>query len=195
MWAPSLVRRVLRHRGLHAVGIVALGCVTSFVVADKIAAVEAERASWGETQVVVVALGSVDRGEPVRGLVALREFPVALLPANAATSVDPDSLAKVGLHPGEIVLSDRLTTATGNTTPTGSVAVTLPVARQVPLVEVGAIVDLWSVDSANFSSRRIAFGVSVLAFSDDDITIAVPHAQVGEVTAASLRPVTVTLVG
>jgi len=72
---------------------------------------------------------------------------------------------------------------------------TLPVVAQVPLIAEGDLVDLWAVDSANFTSQRVASNVVVLAFSDRDVTVAVPEAQVPAATVASLRPVTITLVG
>jgi len=56
-------------------------------------------------------------------------------------------------------------------------------------------VDLWIVDGADLSSRRVAEHVSVLAFSERDITVAVPNGQIERATAASLRPVIVTRIG
>lgn len=144
---------------------------------------------------VAVVTKPVEIGQPVSDAVELRELPVAMVPVNAASEVEPGSLAKVPLHVGEVVLTQRLTNSETNSLGALTVALTLPVATQVPFLEAGDLVDLWVVDSANFSSRRVAEHVVVLAFSDHDVTVAVPDAQVAETTAASLRPVTLTLVG
>ena len=65
----------------------------------------------------------------------------------------------------------------------------------MPLVELGDLVDLYMIDSANLSSHRVAERVVVLAIGDSDITVAVEATDVAAATVASLRPVSVVLVG
>lgn len=159
------------------------------------AALESERADWGATTPALVVVEPVAVGEPVGPAVATREFPNALTPPDVLTSLAPGAVARVPLFPGEPLLAARVTTGETAFASEGTVALTIPVIRQVPLIEVGALVDLWVVDGANLSSLRVAERVAVLAFSDDDVTVAVPPDQVGDATAASLRPVTITVVG
>jgi hypothetical protein len=161
----------------------------------KVAALDQARLAWGNTSTVAVVTTPVDIGQSVSGAVELRDLPVAMIPRSAVSAVEPGSLAKVPLHVGEVVLAPRLTNSDARGPSAGTVAITLAVVTQVPLLDVGDLVDLWIIDSANFSSRRVAEHVVVLAFSDDDVTVAVPDAQVADATAASLRPVTMTLVG
>lgn len=193
VWAPSLVRRIVRHRGVQAAALVLVGVAAAFAYSSRLAALETERRQWAETVAVLVVTEQVDIGRGVASAVEVRQLPAVAVPPGAASTVSEAAVARVRLYPGEIVVADRITATSGRDD--DSVALTLPVARQVPLIEVGALVDLWTVDSANFSSRRIAHGVAVLAFSDDDITIAAPADQVADAAAASLRPVTVALVG
>lgn len=195
VWAPSFARRAVRHRGVQASAAIVVGLVVSFALSAKIAALDQARMAWESTAMVAVVTKPVEIGQPVSDAVELRELPVAMVPVNAASEVEPGSLAKVPLHVGEVVLTQRLTNSETNSLGALTVALTLPVATQVPFLEAGDLVDLWVVDSANFSSRRVAEHVVVLAFSDHDVTVAVPDAQVAETTAASLRPVTLTLVG
>jgi hypothetical protein len=195
VWAPSLARRVMRHRGVQASAMIVAGLIVSFALSAKVAALDQARLAWESTTTVAVVTKPVEIGQPVAGAVELRDLPVAMVPVEAASEVEPGSLAKVPLHVGEIVLTPRLTNSEADSPGAGTVALTLAVATQVPFLDVGDLVDLWVVDSVNFSSRRVAEHVVVLAFSDHDVTVAVPEGQVGDVAAVSLRPVTLTLVG
>ena len=195
VWAPSLVRWLIRHRLVQAgvVGAVGLAMVTT--VSTKAAVLDGQRAEWGELAAVAVVTEPVAPGEPVMGATEIRRLPLALTPPDAASYVSPDSLAKVALYPGEVVLSTRLTLPGRSSGGSSTAALTLPVAVQSPLLVEGDLVDLWIVDGADLSSSRVAEHVSVLAFSERDITVAVPNGQIERATAASLRPVIVTRIG
>lgn len=192
-WAPSIVRRVARHRLVQAALLVAVGLYVTADLAQRSASLDAERAAWGETTTVLVLRADVEIGEPVATSVRPVPWPKALVPPGAADHVAPEALARARLHQGEVLMRSRVDTA--DAALAGNVAITLAVARSMPLVEIGALVDLWTVDSTNQSSRRIAQRVLVLAVSTEDVTVSVPADQVGAVTAASLRPVTVAVVG
>ncbi len=200
LWAPSLVRRVVRHRVVRVVGVVALGLMAATMLSSKSAALDEQQAEWGEQSAVVVVQRPVTAGDVVAESVQVEFWPMAMVPPDALAEVVPGSLAKVDLYPGEIVLRERVTGSLPGSdgaagASDGAVALTVPIARMMPLLAVGDLVDLWAVDSANFSSRRVASNVIVLAMSPDDLTIAVRADSVSEVAAASLRPLTVTLVG
>ena len=195
IWAPSAVRRVARHRLLWwslAVLFAALGLTQ---LQARFVAVEDARASWGRTTTVVMVAEPILPGEDIASSVMMREVPEAVVPPLAAVSVPEGALAKVALHPGEIVLVPRMTGANERGLPPGSAAMTFEPLGRAPLVETGDLVDIWVVDLANLSSLRIAERLVVLDRSDEDITVAVPEDQVADAAVAALRPVTIVLVG
>lgn len=194
-WAPSPIRRVLRHRLVRVGLLLAVGIAASNTWSERVANLDEERAKWGEFTEVVVVVGHVDIGAPLAGSVETRQVPQASVPANAISAVARDSLAKTALYEGEILVSDRVTHADPLGPPSGTVAVTLSTVATAPLIDRGDLIDVWEVDSANHSSRRIARNVVVLSLASDEITIAVSESQVAHTTAAALRPVVITLVG
>lgn len=194
-WAPSPLRRALRHPLVRAGALVALGILASLTWSAKVTALDEQRARWGELAEVMVVVGHVDIGAPLAGAVETRELPLAVVPANAISDVGSGAVAKTPLYEGEILLADRITDTDPFGPPPGTVAVTLSTVATTPLVDRGDLIDVWLVDSANLSSRRIARNVLVLSLDSDEITIAVPEPHVAETTAAALRPVVITLVG
>ena len=199
IWAPSRARRLLRHRATRVGVVVALGLLTGIRLVSTLEELDQQRADWGSSEVVLVVTERIEPGELVADSVETQELPVALMASGSVDHVGSDSRAKVTMFPGEIVIGERVTAADDEAgsveLPGGTVALTVPIVRLVPLLAEGDLVDLWTVDSANFSSRRVATNVLVLALSDDDITVAIPQDDVGAVALASLRPVTVALVG
>lgn len=197
IWAPSMARRLLRHRIVRTTAVVAIGISVALSLAAKSEALDHQRSEWGDVATVLIVNEQVEPGELVAGSVELRELPRAVVPAGSVDVTVSGSRAKVALYPGEVVLRQRVTSAPGepHALPIGTVALTVPIVRLVPFLADGDLVDLWTVDSANFSSRRVAANVVVLAFTEDEITVAVREERVGTVTASSLRPVTITLIG
>ena len=194
-WAPSLLRKLLRHRAVWLVVLLAVASGSSLQVMATIAAVDAERDRWGSSEMFVVVTDEIAVGDFITGNAELRLLPAALVPPGSIRQIPAEAVAKVALHPGETILAERIAGSSRGQIPAGTVAMTLPVTTQVPLLQQGSLVDLWAIDSANFSSRRIAASVVVLAFGQGDVTVAVPTDQVSEATVASLRPVTVTIIG
>lgn len=196
VWAPSTARRILRHRLTQAAVIAALGIGLTTATAARIAALDAERSAWGTATRVLVVEETVEIGQPVAASVVEQEVPSSMVPPTAVTDVGRRAAARVRLYPGEILLRERITTTVGGSVgDPDMVALTVPVTRQVPLVEVGSLVDLWVADPAEPAGVRVARHVAVLAFSPDDITVAVPASQAAGATVAALRPVVVTVVG
>lgn len=200
IWAPSVARRVLRHRGVWVLAAVLGGVGALLTLSARAEAIDQRRDSWGNTQSVVVVTDEIAVGEPIAGAVEFQIVPRAVVPTTAVLGVAEswtaeDRHAKVALYPGEILLADRISRTGARALPIGTSALTLSVVTQLPLVRDGDLVDLWMIDSANLSSRRIARQVVVLASSASDITVAIPDEQIAEATVASLRAVTVVLVG
>lgn len=195
LWAPSLARRLIRHRVVQAAATAALGLAMVTTLSAKAAAFERQRADWGELIAVTVVTEPVQVGERLIGATEVRRLPRAMTPVDATSHVPPDSRAKVALYPGEVLLNTRLTAMGLDDTAPATAALTLPVTVQLPLLADGDLVDLWIVDGPDLLSRRVVEHVSVLAFSDRTITVAVPNDQVERATAASLRSVIVTRIG
>lgn len=195
IWAPSWARRLIRHRLIQAAGVLALGVVLVVMVSSKSAALQRQQEQWGARAEVAVVQRPIEVGQRVAAATETVLWPLAMIPPSAVVLVGPHSLAKVALYPGEVVLETRITVPGSDRYEAATAVLTLPVAMQVPLVQHGDLVDLWIVDSANLSSQLVVSHVVVLAFSDGDITVAVPLDQVEAATAASLRSVTIALVG
>ncbi len=191
-----MLRRLLRRRSVSVVTLGALGLLLSVTLSQRIAAIEAERSAWGTTADVVVVTDEIQAGQALAGAVELRTRPEAVVPPHALRQLPSGGVAKVGLHPGDILIAPRVAALeSGFGVGDRAVAVTLRITARVPLMDVGDLVDLWTVDSAQLASTQIAKRVVILAVPDDDITVAIPPGDVGQVAVASLRPVTVALVG
>jgi len=194
-WAPSRFRRVLRNRLVQALAVLGIGVSAAIALVSAEAALKAERAQWGTTIDVVTITDRVDAGELIADATEFTSLPIALVPAGAATAVLDDARAKVALYPGEVLLAERITGEVTTNATAGTVAMGATVISPVSLITEGDLVDLWTADSANLVSKRVAHAVVVLAINDDDITVAVPEESVADLVVASLRPLTVTLVG
>ena len=101
IWAPSLVRRVIRHRFVQAAGVSALGVTLAATMLSKSAALRDEQEQWGTRVEVALVLRPVEVGERVAAAAGTALWPQAMVPPNAVVLVGPDSLAKVALYPGE----------------------------------------------------------------------------------------------
>lgn len=194
-WAPSPLRQLLRHRLVQAVAIVAFGVAASLTWSARVGALDDARARLGERATVLVVTHRVEAGEPLAASVEVREIPLAFVPSDSLQEVGPEARATTALYPDEVLLAGRVTDDDAPGRPAGTVALTLSTVATAPLIGPGDLIDVWAVDAANISSRRITRRVLVLVVDSDEITIAVPADQVADTTAAALRPVVITLVG
>lgn len=195
VWTPSFLRRVLRHRGVRVVVWLAVIATAATSISAERDALRAQRAAWDTTVVAVEIARFVPAGGELAGAVRLVERPAAVVAEGAVRELPANGRAAVDLVPGELLLAQRVRQAGEGVLPAGTVAITVELAGQVALVEPGGLVDVWVTDAANFSSRRIVRAALVLRLEDRDLTIAIPEGAAGEVAVASLRPLTVTLVG
>lgn len=148
---------------------------------------------WGTTTSVVVVQRLVPAGAELTGALAMESRPQAMVPDGAMTALPTSGRAGVDLFPGELLLLDRVRNSDDRGMPHDTLAVTVMIDGAAPLVTQGDLVDLWVTDAANLSSHRVVHSVVVLARHDDELTIAVPQALVGDVAVAALRPLTVAL--
>lgn len=194
-WAPSRLRRIVRHPALWWLLAVCLAVGGGASLLQRIDDLDGAIAGWGETRAVAVITRPVAVGESVSGAIEVRELPVALVGESAVSSVGDNAFARVELHAGEVLLAERLSSSDAGGLPADTAALTVTLAQQSPLVGIGDLVDLWTVDTALGRSDRVATRVVVLAQSDNALTVAVPHADVGNVALAAVRPLTAALVG
>ncbi len=97
------IRRVLARRPwLYwlLVGAVAAGFATE--VAGRSDAIDAERARWGESRIVLVADRDLGPGDPLAGAVTKRTFPVAMIPIEAVSEIDRQ-VARQRIAAGEVI--------------------------------------------------------------------------------------------
>lgn len=192
IWTPSLLRRLLRHRGVRSVLCLgAVGFAFASVNAER-DALRAQRAAWESTVDVVEVVRFIPAGGEVSAsAVRVVERPAAVVPDGALDAIPVDALAAVDLVPGEIMLARRVRRAGEGLLPAGTVAITIKILSEPLLIEPGSLVDLWVADGANFSGRVVTRGVTVLEVSGQSLTVAVRTDDVEDVVVASLRPLVV----
>jgi len=195
VWAPSLVRRVVRHRRFQISVLVGAAIVVGLVLSAKQARLDAAHASWGEANDVLVVVEPIEVGELIAGSVEAQSLPAALIPDGALQSVSADQRARTELYVGEVLLPARVSGQRPGSPPQGTAALTVSVETQPPSLAAGDLVDLWSVNAADLRGERVMRNVVVLATADADVTVAVPTDQLDRATAASFRTLILTLTG
>ena len=191
VWAPSLVRRIVRSRLVLLVATMGAAGLAVVTVQDRAADADAARAAWGASSQVLVVADSVGAGQPVHGRVELVERPAAMVPEGAVSALPDEAIAAVDLVVGEVLLQNRLVGGETTLRPAGTVAVTVAIDGAAALVEPGDLVDLWSTDVATLTSVRVVAAVVVLDRTDDTLTVAVPESSMADVAVAALRPLTI----
>jgi len=195
-WAPSLTRRLFRNRWLWIAIAVLVGVSGFSAVRQHQSELEAHAAAWGQQMSVVIVVDSVRLGESVAGGLVVARRPAAMVPAGAMLELPgPGSVAKADLFAGEVLLAARIADGESGVEGAGRRALTVAIEGPASLVEVGDLVDLWSIDARSAHAVEVATNVVVLDRDADDLTIAVPLEQVAAVAAAARQPITVALVG
>src|SRR5262249_36966153 len=135
MWVLARLRlQLARHPSLWwmAVGTVAL--VVAIAVAGSVRRLEQQRHSWGARRTVWVAVDGAAAGEAVRG--EARDYPVALVPADAVDRDPGEATARQSIAPGEVLVDgDVVTGGTPALVPPGWIGV--PVAQRASVVRTG----------------------------------------------------------
>ena len=161
---PRVRRVVARHPWVQWVVIVSMAVVVTAVAAEAMARVDAERASWGRTTSVWVAVRDVQAGEPIEA--EQRDVPEAVRPPGAVV-VREGAVARQAVGRGEIV------TDLDVVDPDGSIAppewLVAPVRESLPSgATIGEHVQVAS-DGFVLASDGIVVG-----FVDDATLVAVP---------------------
>lgn len=146
----------------------------------------AERAAWGSSAPVVVALGDLQVGDVVGpGDVSVDEWPEAVIPPGAVATPPVGRVVTAPIVEGEAVVAARLAPAglrgAAALIPDGFVAVAVPASSSygapAPPLELGDRVDVLAPDV-------VADGAVVVAVDDDAVTVAVPSADAADVADA-----------
>ncbi|MEM7094079.1 MAG: hypothetical protein AAF567_13825 [Actinomycetota bacterium] len=194
-WAPSRIRRIVRHRAVRVAACALALVVTAGLVQGERASLGEERAAWGRVEQVVQVIDFVGAGEALpRSALRIVERPAAMVPQGALGAVPSRGRAAVDLVPGELLLAGRVRGHAEGALPRDTVAVTIELLGTAALVEVGNLVDVWSVDAATQRSDRLVNAAVVLHRDDGSLSVAVPESAAADMAVAALRPLVVTLV-
>jgi hypothetical protein len=173
---------VARHPWIYWLAIVVTAGIIALGAARALAAVDAERRSWGSQQKVWIATAAIEAGQPITA--AARDVPAAVVPAGAAVDSPHGAVARQHLGPGEIV-TDSDVTAGGSAglIPDGWVAFAVTTS-----VEHFATADHLKVYAGD---QLVTTGV-VIDTGDSELMVAIP-AVAAPAMAAALLADTVTL--
>lgn len=173
---------VARHPWIYWLAIVVTAAVIALGAARALAAVEAERRSWGSQQKVWIATSAIEAGQPITA--TARDVPVAVVPAGAVVADPHGAVARQHLGPGEIVTqSDVTADGSAGMIPEGWVAFAVTAS-----VEHFATADHLKVYSGD---QFIGAGV-VIDTGDSELMVAIP-AEAAPAMSAALLADTVTL--
>lgn len=181
------VRRVLARRPwLYWLVVVAIAVGFGLSQRSRGEAIEAERASWGNTVDVLIAVGDHSPGDPIEAEV--RSVPVAVAPEFAIIASDAASAlgrSRQRIGPGEIITVDDIAPSSGplGLAPDGWVVV--PAEESTPSgVEIG---DHVMIVSDGFPIADDAF---VVGTHEDAILLAVARTDAAAVATAGETGVT-----
>lgn len=192
------IRRPLPHWGLA----VLLAATTAGLVAH-VAGGAAEAASrWSPGPAVLVVRAPVPAGEAVTTAhVGLRRLPAVAVPDGALRELPEGATAAVALHPGEVLLADRVRGASpvAARLPPGARGVAVPNDTALP-VRVGDRVDVLATFEIEATGApptvAVARSALVVHVASDAVTVAVQEAAAPKVAyAVAAGAVTLALSG
>lgn len=99
---PRVRRLVARRPWVQWFAIAIAGVAVGASVADEMARLDAERASWGERVEVWVAIAETTVGEPIEAEPI--EVPIAIVPHGAVHRLQPDAVARQTIGRGETIV-------------------------------------------------------------------------------------------
>lgn len=189
--AVSRVRIELAHRPALRHGLVAaLAVLAGWTALSWSARVESERASWGETVIVLVARVDLFAGDPIGTAVEPRELPLAMVPAAAidlagaiGAAERPGGIARRPIAAGAVLTTLDVAMHEHPDALLGPGEVAVAIAERI---RSGARVgDRVMVVSDGFVLVPAATVVTAI---DDRIVVAVPEDLAAGVAAAALGP-------
>ena len=122
---PRIRMMVARHPWIYWMVIVALAGSVGLGAASAVAAVDAERRSWGDQVTVWVAIDDISVGQPIR--VESHRVPRAVVPPDAVTAPPATAIARQHIDRGEMLTSsDVSVSGSAGLIPDGWVALAVP---------------------------------------------------------------------
>lgn len=108
------VRRVLAKRPwLYWAAVGSLALTVGVLVSQAASGIDDAKAAWGEPRPVIVAVDDVEPGGSLAAATERRDIPAPLVPAGAATSLEPDAVARQRLGEGEVVMAHDVSAIDG----------------------------------------------------------------------------------
>lgn len=175
------IRRVLARRPwLYWAAVGALALMIGVLVAQATSRVEAARASWGETRVVIVAVVDIAPGDSLAGATEPHELPAPMVPAGAVTELDAGATATQRVAVGEVVMIHDVASVSGPQAliPDGWLAV----AVAEPVASGASVGDDVSVASGGIV---IAGDGVVVGAAGESVLVAVPDVEAPQVAQAA----------
>lgn len=200
---PPLVRRLLADPGAlrRWLLVLALAATASLTTSSIISAADEARDRWDTTRPVVVTTSPLQRGDTLSGSLAVAEWPAALAPDGAVSSladVGDDARAAGPMAAGAPVTGAG--TVRSGTTEADDLRRVAIAHGPAPLpVRAGDRVDVWatydpSLAGSGLQTRRVASGAEVVTVDDRVTVVAVETDDAASVTEA-VALATVVLVG
>ncbi|MDP2289557.1 MAG: hypothetical protein Q8M22_00110 [Actinomycetota bacterium] len=183
---PRVRLALARRPWLYWLCVGVCAAVVWFSVAAAQARVVAARDSWGATRTVWVASGEVGAGEAV--VARPREYPVAMVPAAALTSLTADAVAARSIGAGEVLVADDL--AGDSLAPPGWVVFAVPADAAPTLAVLDRVVVFGSghrwCDGVVVASAEIETEVVEVAVASECAADLSAQLALGAVTLARL---------
>ena len=101
---PGVRRLLARRPWIYWMFVVIVAGLIALLVSNALAEVRRERATWGETTSVQVAIAEIGPGDLIAPLVETRTVPIAMAPPAAVGSVASGATARQQVGIGEIVV-------------------------------------------------------------------------------------------
>jgi hypothetical protein len=160
---PRVRLIVARHPWIYWLAIVVLAGAVGLGAVQAMAAIDAERRSWGQQTTVWVATDDIAPGEPIHA--ESRRVPRAVVPSSATTKPSANTIARQRIGRGEMITSvDVSVSGSAGLIPDGWVALAVPAT-----VEHFAVGDRVSV----YSGDQFVAGGTVIDTGETELMIAV----------------------
>lgn len=159
---PRLRMLFARRPWLYWLIVAACAATVWLSVARAQAQLTRERDSWGTTRTVWVARGAAAAGELVAATAA--DYPVAMVPPSAVTSLPKDAVAARSIAIGEVVVAADV--AVDGLTPSGWVVFAVPIDGS-PTLLTGDKVSV-------FGSGQLWCAGVTAALNETSVEVAVP---------------------
>lgn len=171
-WAPRPGVRFLRRPVGHWTVVLLLAVITAVVAHQVFADASRARHAWGATRPVATTTEPVEPGESLGGATAIRELPLAVLPADALGELPDDAVASRSISAGAIVTVHDL--AGEQAIGSEELVVAVPVGATTPPTNAGAAVSIIVHPDPFAGHDGDQLAARVVGTTEDQVLVAVP---------------------